>query len=73
MVDALKELTNLKDLVNQILFSTPKIVMSLLILFLFWPASVIFEKIVHRIFEKKCLEGDVLILMKQMAKTTLLS
>src|SRR5581483_6535082 len=59
MVNALKELTNVRELINQVLLFTPKIVMSLLILFLFWLASVI-------------LEGDILVLMKQMAKTTLL-
>jgi small conductance mechanosensitive channel len=72
MVKALKELTNLKELMDQILLFTPKIVFSLLILFLFWLASVIFERIIHRIFEKRGLEADVLILMKQTAKTTLL-
>jgi small-conductance mechanosensitive channel len=72
MVNALKELTNVKELINQVLLFTPKIVMSLLILFLFWLASVILEGVIHRLFEKKGLDGDILVLMKQMAKTTLL-
>lgn len=72
MVNALKELTNLRELVNQILLFTPKVIISLLILFLFWLASVIFDGVIHRFFEKKSLDGDVLVLMKQTAKTTLL-
>jgi hypothetical protein len=52
MVNALKELTNVKELINQVLLFTPKIVMSLLILFLFWLASVILEGVIHRLFEK---------------------
>jgi small conductance mechanosensitive channel len=72
MVERLKELTDVKELVNQLLLFSPKVVISFIVLFLFWFASVVFEKIVHRIFEKRGLNGDVLSLMKQAAKTTLL-
>jgi len=62
----------MQELINQIFLFAPRAVVSALVFFSFWLASIILQKVIRHLGEKKDLSKDILILIGKTAKITLI-